>query len=43
VPEGLSGNDLAYLRGLYRMHATFDWRIQRHEIVSEIEQETGGQ
>jgi hypothetical protein len=43
VPEGLSGNDLAYLRGLFRMHATFDWRIQQHEIVSEIEQETGRQ
>jgi hypothetical protein len=42
TPDAISATDLAYLRGLYRMHAGMDWRIQRHEIVSEIEQEAGG-
>lgn len=42
TPDAISATDLAYLRGLYRMHAGMDWRIQRHEIVSEIEQDAGG-
>jgi hypothetical protein len=42
-PDGLSDNDLAYLNGLYHMHATYDWRIQRNEIVSRIETQAAGQ
>jgi hypothetical protein len=41
-PYGISDNDLAYLRGLYRMHPALNWRIQQREIVSEIERETTG-
>lgn len=42
IPDGLSEYDLAYLRGLYHMHPALDWRIQRQEIISRIEQETSG-
>jgi hypothetical protein len=42
-PDGISDNDLAYLSGLYHMHATYDWRLQQNEIVSRIETRTTGQ
>jgi hypothetical protein len=42
IPDGLSENDRAYLSGLYHMHPALDWRLQRQEIISRIEQETGG-
>lgn len=43
IPGGLSENDRAYLSGLYHMHPALDWRLQRQEIISRIEQEIGGE